>query len=1010
MRFRNIVAAAVCFTVLLPASSVFAQLRAAPYVSGLTLPVAFVQDPADSTIQYVVQQGGRIRIIRNGVLLTAPFLDVASSITSGGERGLLGMALPADYATSERFFVYFNDPNGDIVVARFKRSTSNPLLADTTTRVDMLWSTGERVIRHPNFANHNGGTIVFGPDGYLYVGTGDGGSGNDPNNNAQNLASLLGKMLRIDVSVPDSNTAGFAVPADNPFRTGSRPEIWSIGLRNPWKFSFDTPALGGTGALVIADVGQGAWEEIDYEPAGRGGQNYGWRNREGAHNNVTSLPPAFLPLVDPIYEYAHPTGFSITGGYVYRGTALAATYGGRYFFGDYVAGRVWSLALTINPSTGVAAASDLRDHTAELSPSSIATFGVDAGGELYVVNYAAGTIARIAPAGPAMSVDKAALTFGAVTTGTAFSSQTSTQAVRLTQTGAGTVTWTATSNSPWLAVSPASGSGSATLNVSVQFASGLSASQTGTIALAFTGTGASAGPIQVTLNTTAAAASAAPSGAFDTPADGSTGVTGSIAVTGWAVDDIEVTRVRILRDPVSGESAGSLVFIGDAVLVDGARPDVQAAFPTVPRASRAGWGYLLLTNFLPGLGNGTFRLYAIADDADGHSTTIGTKTITCANSGATAPFGAIDTPSQGGTVNGTVTNFGWVLSAGSRRADPPGGGTVRVVIDGAFAIPVPTGWTSRSDLSALFPVAQFSGIGTALGVASFDSTALTNGVHTISWLVTDNQGSASGIGSRYFTVSNGAGLTLADSGASVKQGFGPASARSRLGTSPGSSLLGRRGFDPAVPYQTYRAGADGVITIQSEELDRIELLLGAGASGFSRAGGATLPLPIGSRIDPATGVFTWNPGVGFVGVYDLVLGGRDVRFVLNPQRSNRVGTQVVIDVPAKGRVFRSGDAIIIAGWAADLDSAIDKGVGAVHVWAYPVSAAGAYDAPIWLGAATYGGARSDVGAIYGERFTNSGYGLVVRDLAPGTYDLAVFPYTVRTATFAAARVVRITVR
>jgi glucose/arabinose dehydrogenase len=393
------IGAVVCVAAFLIPSGAAAQLRAVPYVSGLSLPLAFVQDPGDATIQYVLQQGGRIRLIRNGVLQTTPFLDLTSSIASGGERGLLGMALPADYATSGRFFVNFTNTSGDTVVARFRRSASNPLAADASSRFDLVWSTGERVIRQP-FSNHNGGSLVFGPDGYLYIGMGDGGSGNDPQHLAQNMGSLLGKMLRIDVSVPDTHATGFVIPPDNPFRTSSAPEIWSIGLRNPWKFTFDNPARGGTGAMLIADVGQGAWEEINYEPAGRGGVNYGWRNREGAHNNVTTLPPAFQPLVDPIHEYSHSVGQSITGGYVYRGSALGATYRGRYFYGDFVSGRVWSIALTVNASTGVAAASDQVEHTTELSSRSVSTFGVDSSGELYVVNYSSGTIARIESTAP----------------------------------------------------------------------------------------------------------------------------------------------------------------------------------------------------------------------------------------------------------------------------------------------------------------------------------------------------------------------------------------------------------------------------------------------------------------------------------------------------------------------------------------------------------------------------------------------------------------------------------
>ena len=391
--FRRSLAAA-CAAVFLHSVTASAQLRATVVVSGLTQPVAFVQDPGDSATRYVVEQRGTIRVVRNGAVQPAPFLDLTASIASGGERGLLGLAFAPDYATSGRFYVNFTNTAGDTVVARFKRSAASPLLADPASRFDLRWSTGERVIRQP-FANHNGGNLAFGPDGYLYIGMGDGGSGDDPQNNAQNPASLLGKMLRIDVSVPDADPAGFRVPSDNPFRSGPAPEIWDIGLRNPWRWSFDDPTHGGTGALIIGDVGQDEWEEIDYEPRHSGGRNYGWRIREGAHPNVTSLPPAFLPLIDPIFEYSHPTGFSLTGGCVYRGSALPALYRGRYFFADFVTRKVWSIALTVNPSTGAATASDLRDHSEELGAPDVTSFGTDAAGELYVTSYAAGTILRI---------------------------------------------------------------------------------------------------------------------------------------------------------------------------------------------------------------------------------------------------------------------------------------------------------------------------------------------------------------------------------------------------------------------------------------------------------------------------------------------------------------------------------------------------------------------------------------------------------------------------------------
>ena len=376
------------------------QLRAQPYASGFSAPVAFVQDPLDRSVQFVVEQGGRIRVVRDGTVLPNDFLDLRGAIASGGERGLLGMAFAPD-ANSGRVFVNFTNGSGNTVVARFRRPT--PLTADPATRFDLRFNGagGAAAIAQP-FSNHNGGHLAFGPDGYLYIGLGDGGSGDDPDHRAQNPQELLGKMLRLDVSVADGHAIGYQVPADNPFVSGgavaARPEIWAFGLRNPWRYSFDDPARGGTGALVIGDVGQGAFEEIDYEPRGRGGRNYGWRNREGAHNNVTSRPPAFTPLVDPIHEYGRSSGQSVTGGYVYRGSALGTAFAGRYFFADYVAGRVWSVALTID-GQGEARASNLVEHTSELGGQSqlgnISSFGVDADGELYIVSLTRGTIFRL---------------------------------------------------------------------------------------------------------------------------------------------------------------------------------------------------------------------------------------------------------------------------------------------------------------------------------------------------------------------------------------------------------------------------------------------------------------------------------------------------------------------------------------------------------------------------------------------------------------------------------------
>jgi glucose/arabinose dehydrogenase len=370
-------------------------LRAIVYATGFAAPVAIVQDPTFAAVQHIVEQGGRIRTVISGQLVPTDFLDLRSVVLAGGERGLLGMAFAPD-TSSGRFFVHFTNMDGHHVIARFRRS-ADPLVADPASRFDLQF-TPARVIFQP-YGNHNGGNLAFGPDGYLYIGLGDGGSGNDPQHRAQNPAELLGKMLRININVADSHPIGYVIPAGNPFPSGNPlgalPEIWAFGLRNPWRYSFDDVSRGGTGALIIGDVGQGAYEEIDHEPRGRGGRNYGWRNREGAHDNITSPPPAFLPLTDPIHEYPRSSGQSVTGGFVYRGKALGPSYAGRYFFADFVAGRVWSLALSI-AGNGEATASGLIDHTDELGGSpvlgNVSSFGVDSRGELFVLNYSAGTV------------------------------------------------------------------------------------------------------------------------------------------------------------------------------------------------------------------------------------------------------------------------------------------------------------------------------------------------------------------------------------------------------------------------------------------------------------------------------------------------------------------------------------------------------------------------------------------------------------------------------------------
>ena len=367
---------AICAGVPTVAGTGLASVRVA---SGLSSPLHLTAAPLDPSRVFVVEQPGRIRVIKNGILQPTAFLAIEDKVSCCGERGLLSVAFHPNYETNGRFFVYYTEPDGDIAIARYQVS-GDPDVANEASGQVLL------TIDHQAASNHNGGQLAFGPDGYLYAGTGDGGGGGDPFENGQDLSAMLGKQLRIDVNV--ETPPFYAMPSGNPFSTSGDPLnlIWAYGLRNPWRFSFDRL----TGELYTGDVGQGQWEEVDVQPAGTGGLNYGWDIYEGRHCFVEPAPddpcpPSTAGYTMPVLEYDHGQGCSITGGFVYRGCRMPDLQG-TYFYSDYC-------SAFIKTFRGVAGgdAQNLADRTSDLAPpvgsiDNVTSFGEDARGELYIVD------------------------------------------------------------------------------------------------------------------------------------------------------------------------------------------------------------------------------------------------------------------------------------------------------------------------------------------------------------------------------------------------------------------------------------------------------------------------------------------------------------------------------------------------------------------------------------------------------------------------------------------------
>ena len=437
---RTFLPLAIAFLGVLCAPSASAAVTWNKVYSGFSTPVEITQARDGSQRIFVVQQSGKIRIIKGGAVLAAPFLDLGPTgldvTAGGGERGLLGIAFHPQYATNRQFYVnYTRKSDGATVIARYLASAGNADVADSASGTILL------TIAQPE-ANHNGGAVKFGSDGYLYIGTGDGGGGNDQHGtigNGQDKTTLLGKILRIDVDNGGANP--YAIPPGNPYASGvgGLKEIFAIGLRNPWRMSFDRV----TGDFWFGDVGQGAVEEVDMLPVGTGaGVNFGWRIMEGTScTNLASPPiPCDSPaLTLPILQYTHSLGCSVTGGYVYRGTAVPALIG-QYLYADYCTGRIWA-AQRVAPAPWTAAELGVTGYA-------ISTFGEDEAGELYFANYATGDIYQFADSAantPILVTAAGPLAFGNVALG----SSSAAQVFNITNGGGGTLSVTSlTSGGP----------------------------------------------------------------------------------------------------------------------------------------------------------------------------------------------------------------------------------------------------------------------------------------------------------------------------------------------------------------------------------------------------------------------------------------------------------------------------------------------------------------------------------------------------------------------------------
>jgi hypothetical protein len=680
--------------------------------------------------------------------------------------------------------------------------------------------------------------------------------------------------------------------------------------------------------------------------------------------------------------------------------------------------------------------------------------------------------------GYVVNVSPTALNFAGTNNAGTLNPITAPQTVLVSFDAVGTSTWSASANQPWVQLTGASGTGAGSFTVGIINPGGIlppnvlsgQATLGATITLTSTNVTNSPKTIPVTLTLNPVAAYAAPIGLVDTPTQSATGQVGAIAVTGWVVDDVGISTVRVFRNCLAFEpqtncqliNGNNVVFIGNATLVPGARPDIEALYPAYPASNVAAWGYLLLTNMLPHVtnaqmfgGHGPLTLYMFANDLDGHLKQLGrtqfdtTPTqITMNNDNIAKPFGAIDTPGQGATIGGAAyANFGWSLTPdGNTVADagdilvPTNGSTMSVLIDGATvgAVtynqcrgtvlgPVPGGVFCDDDVSSIFgnptPQATFTPRATnptrhrnldagrgPIGAYILDTTALTDGIHTIMWVVFDSDGRGEGIGSRFFTVLNGSSLTASERlSTAATLTVGTAETLADYPVDAGT-VWAQQGF--TTPREELLPDGAGRRAARMPAQGRLEVALGAGIrAGYLVANGTLRALPPGSRLDPATGLFTWHPVLGYLGTYELTFVRENgtqvpISVTLEPDGAQTGHIDMAIERPAASATI-SGP-FTVEGWALDTGAWQGAGIGAVHVWAQRVDVPAA--SPEFLGAAALNGARSDVALNYGKQFERSGWALSVRGLAPGTYDVTAYVWRTSTQQFEDARSVRITVR